>query len=772
VRRPPGFAVVAALLLAVWAAALVLHGRELAAGRLAWVGVWVRAGGGAGAPPVVRGVWPGSAAEAAGLRPGDRLTRVAATPLDGVGPLGFVVRVYTAAGPALRVPLAVVRDGALLETTLALTPIAYAWRLLPLTVGFVLAGTLVLVRRGPDRLARAFFLGAVAFALHWTLFPGGPPAVTWAWIGIFAVASTVVFPLLLRPLLLFPAEVAPRDGRLRWWPWAFAVFGPIATSWAFGLPLPPVLALRAAFAVNVAFMATVLVVVTRSYRRAGAVGRRQLRWVVYGLWAGMLPMVVADAVTAAAPSLSWLHDVAAVPQLLVPLCILVAIVRFNLFDVDRVITVTAAYTLLSIAFVAAVLTVVPAVAQAASTAVGLPAAQGQLVLSLVTAALVVPAQRRLRPQIERLFFVERWALERGVARLLRELSACAGPDALLSATGERLAALLQADHCVIYGRVDEVFAPVFVRGLSAPPAALPAAMPLVRRLAVRGAPVAAESGRGGDAAAQALVALDAAVALPVRRAEALAALVCLGAKRSGDVYTPTDLALLAAVADKVSGELARFDEAEVLRGERAMSEALRRWVPAPVAARIASGRALDGGERVVSVLFVDIRGYTSLSEHQGADVMFATVSRYTEAISDVIRRRNGTVVEFLGDGVMAVFGAPEPLPEHAHAAVEAARAIIDAARASGVAVGVGVATGPAFVGSISTTDRLIYTAIGDTVNLASRLQALTRELGAAVALDPASWRSGGDVTADFLCRQGTTIRGRQQAVDVYYLPLL
>jgi len=89
-----------------------------------------------------------------------------------------------------------------------------------------------------------------------------------------------------------------------------------------------------------------------------------------------------------------------------------------------------------------------------------------------------------------------------------------------------------------------------------------------------------------------------------------------------------------------------------------MGEALRRYVPHAVAARLTRASPIEGGERDVAVLFVDIRGYTSYSEQRAAGAVFSVVNRYTAALSAVIQRRGGTVVEFLGDGLMAVFGRP------------------------------------------------------------------------------------------------------------------
>ena len=184
------------------------------------------------------------------------------------------------------------------------------------------------------------------------------------------------------------------------------------------------------------------------------------------------------------------------------------------------------------------------------------------------------------------------------------------------------------------------------------------------------------------------------------------------------------------------------------------------------------------------MLFVDIRGYSTLSEGRGAGAVFSLVNRYTEAVSAVIQRRGGTVVEFLGDGLMAVFGAPEPLPRHARAAVEAAREVAGTVRAIAlapddsrpggsvpIAVGVGVASGRAFVGNVRTNDRLVYTAIGDVVNLAARIERLTRDLDAAVAIDASTHDGAGPSAAGFRRHPGVRIRGRVETVDVWALPL-
>ncbi len=773
-------------LLALWVACAALHVKQLVRGQLAWVGVYVAAAAGRDALPTVRGFWPGATPEVSGgLAVGDRLLSVGGSDLRGVGPFGFVARTYAAAAQRrnLHIPLTYERRGATESTMIDLVPVAFPWRMLPLTCTLVISGALVLARRPGTRVARAYFLVAIAYGLHWTFFFGGRPLQSAVWVVVFFCASTVMLPLILRAALIFPAEVAPAGGRLPWWPWLFAVFGPISLSWIYGVPLSPELGFRAVFAVNVAFIVTLLAVLTRNFRRASPSGRRQLKWIMLGMYVGTVPVLLADVAAAIAPPLWWLHEVAAIAEIAIPLCVLIAIVRTNYFDVDRLISGAVVYSVLSVLTLAAVLAAVPQVARAASRATDLNPHTVQLVLSIVVAAAMVPAHRLLLPHMERVLFRERHALRAGVEDLLRDLAA-AGPEELLTRVGERLEALVCPQACVIYAPLGERFVPVFARGSDAPPT-LSAEAAAILALQERSAPL--DIGHWTPARGQALkpgerAALEqlrAAVLLPVRRGGDLAAVVCLGAKRSGDIYTATDLALLAAVADKVSGELLRFDTAVILHEERRMSAALRHYVPQPVAARLARGQSIEGGERDVSVLFVDLRGYTTYSEAQAVGAVFSMVNRYTEAVSAVIQRRGGTVVEFLGDGLMAVFGAPEPLPDHARVAVQAGCEVVEAVRRlalgpSGdapIAVGVGIASGQAFVGNIRTSDRLVYTAVGDVVNLASRIQALTRDLHAAVAIDDRTHRTAGDSAARFQRHQRVHIRGRAQPVDVYSLPL-
>ncbi len=145
------------------------------------------------------------------------------------------------------------------------------------------------------------------------------------------------------------------------------------------------------------------------------------------------------------------------------------------------------------------------------------------------------------------------------------------------------------------------------------------------------------------------------------------------------------------------------------------------------------GAELAGAEREVTILFVDVRGFTRLSEGLKARDVVSLLNEVFQTVSDGILKRGGTIDKFIGDSVMAYFGAPAPNPNHAidavGAAVEIQRAIAERNAALGpdgqrVELGIGIHTGVVIVGNIGSDRRTDFTAIGDPVNVAARLEKL------------------------------------------------
>lgn len=147
-----------------------------------------------------------------------------------------------------------------------------------------------------------------------------------------------------------------------------------------------------------------------------------------------------------------------------------------------------------------------------------------------------------------------------------------------------------------------------------------------------------------------------------------------------------------------------------------------------------------GGERkYVCVLFADIRGFTTLSESLAPEAVITLLNRYFDRVVDQIHHQDGAVVCFMGDGIMAIFGAPKRLPNPCEAALAAAKGmqsevvklneILVREGAAAIQIGVGLHAGDAVIGQVGSSGRHDYTAIGDVTNVASRLEGLTKDVG-------------------------------------------
>jgi class 3 adenylate cyclase len=243
----------------------------------------------------------------------------------------------------------------------------------------------------------------------------------------------------------------------------------------------------------------------------------------------------------------------------------------------------------------------------------------------------------------------------------------------------------------------------------------------------------------------------------------------------------TALVLLGLqIAGKALSSMSTSENLNRLRNEH-LRDVFGRMVPAHLADQIAdSGEEIQlGGEgREISVLFADIRGFTSWSENVEPEEVITQLNALLRGLSGAVMECNGTLDKYTGDGLMAFWGAPLDQPDHARLACNAAMDMLgkldecNAARAADglppFAIGIGVHSGPAVVGNIGHEDRLDYTAIGDTVNLSARLEAATKETGSVILISSTTLEALPN-RHQRLCTSVGSIRvkGRVQPVEVY-----
>jgi class 3 adenylate cyclase len=178
-------------------------------------------------------------------------------------------------------------------------------------------------------------------------------------------------------------------------------------------------------------------------------------------------------------------------------------------------------------------------------------------------------------------------------------------------------------------------------------------------------------------------------------------------------------------------------------------EMVRRFATSEVAQDLQqSGFALGGRRIHAAAMFSDIRGFTSIAESQTPEDTIELLNSYYSLMFEAISRHGGVVNQMIGDGLMAIFGAPLPLKEPSLSAVRAALdmqemiTLLNVERSAldkpAIRIGIGIATGDMVAGYTGTHQRATYTCIGDTVNLASRLEAHTKTIGRGIVIDGAT----------------------------------
>ena len=185
---------------------------------------------------------------------------------------------------------------------------------------------------------------------------------------------------------------------------------------------------------------------------------------------------------------------------------------------------------------------------------------------------------------------------------------------------------------------------------------------------------------------------------------------------------------------------------------------------------------LGGKKSTVTVLFSDIRGFTSMSEQMSAQQVSEILNEYFTEMEPIITQYNGIINKFIGDAVMAIFGEPIQDKNHAQNAVKCAYAMLQRVKElqkkwaregkPKIEIGIGINTGEVFVGNIGSVNRMEYTVIGDTVNLASRLESYNKIYKTKLLISPSTYEEVKGFT-DVIKISDVQIRGKANKMDIY-----
>ena len=229
------------------------------------------------------------------------------------------------------------------------------------------------------------------------------------------------------------------------------------------------------------------------------------------------------------------------------------------------------------------------------------------------------------------------------------------------------------------------------------------------------------------------------ICLPLKLKDQIIGVIEVINRRDGNPFNQDDLNLLSIFADHAAISIDKARLHENIKRQECIRASYERYFSPQIVSEIlhtAAGVHLGGQRREVSILFADLRNFSGFAENHNPEAVVEFLNEIFKELVDVIFQHQGTLDKFLGDGLMAIFGAPLDQPDHANRAINAAlkmqeqmRAINARRQARGQGVldmGIGINTGEAIVGNIGSEKRMEYTAIGNVINIAFHLQEVSR----------------------------------------------
>ena len=554
-----------AILLPICLVVFGLHIWSVVTRDLASNAIYAAPAAGPDAYPTVGGFYPESHEVGIEFQRGDRLLRVGDYDLKGVGYARFDGLVLERISATRWVEIEFERDGVVAVTKIRAIPYPMPWHRMPMMVSLFGVGLIVMLRGRDRRQARLVFAGFLSLTIILAQFRGGPSWVTELGLLIRYLGAPVAFAVGIAAMMTVPEA----RGRPTRWGIALCLASGIfsllmRSSYHFEFPLSSSMAPRGALLSDVAFIVSALFAPRWSRFPIGIPIACTLAAIP--MIAGSIIPVIVPGSHLAAP----LHAVGYFALALIPIVLLSRIVTHRLFDVDRVLSAAATYTLLVTAAFGALLGLMPSIALGVSAATGISSGAAQIMASLALALALIPANRWLRPRVEMFFFPERENFALGIESLRGQLETCNTTTAVLAQLCSELNRLLRTTRASAYVRSGNVFYECFSNDVDAeerraseslidaetPSSALREITSAVVLKGARVTPFAPTYRRE-------LTELGFHVLLPIKRSGELEGFLCLGDKGSGADYSEMELSLLTATADRASARLEQFVAAQL-----------------------------------------------------------------------------------------------------------------------------------------------------------------------------------------------------------------
>ncbi len=271
--------------------------------------------------------------------------------------------------------------------------------------------------------------------------------------------------------------------------------------------------------------------------------------------------------------------------------------------------------------------------------------------------------------------------------------------------------------------------------------------------------------------------LSSVICVPIWERENIAGVIYVDKAEGTSTFNEEDMYFLSAFANQAAVAIANAKLFDDVRREERLRTSLQRYLSPNIVDEMVqkTGELPLGGEkRKVSVLFCDIRGFTTLTEKEPVESIVGLLNEYFSAMSEVIFANKGTLDKFIGDAIMAIYGAPIELKDGAYQAVKTALEMRDklaklnekwkAEKKPQIQVGYGINTGEAIVGNIGSERRMEYTAIGDMVNTASRVEGETE--GGQIFITEETFQELGNKVKVNKLKQ-VSLKGKSTKVQIY-----